>query len=100
MLMGLLSVWYNDFVGAETVGIFPYEQCLKRFASYLQQLTMESNGKHVTVAGDEVDSQTGPIYWGERGPNGHRSLYQLIHQATKLILHCVRPSAQSPRPPS
>jgi glucose-6-phosphate isomerase len=85
MLMGLLSVWYNDFFGAETVGIFPYEQYLKRFPAYLQQLTMESNGKHVTVEGSEVDYQTGPIYWGEPGTNGQHSFYQLIHQGTKLI---------------
>jgi glucose-6-phosphate isomerase len=85
MIMGLLSVWYNDFFGAETVGIFPYEQYLKRFPAYLQQLTMESNGKHVTVEGREVDYQTGPIYWGEPGTNGQHSFYQLIHQGTKLI---------------
>jgi glucose-6-phosphate isomerase len=85
MLMGLLSVWYNDFFGAETVGIFPYEQYLKRFPAYLQQLTMESNGKQVTVEGREVDYQTGPIYWGEPGTNGQHSFYQLIHQGTKLI---------------
>jgi len=85
MLMGLLSVWYNDFFGAQTVGIFPYEQYLKRFPAYLQQLTMESNGKHVTVEGTEVDYQTGPIYWGEPGTNGQHSFYQLIHQGTKLI---------------
>jgi glucose-6-phosphate isomerase len=85
MMMGLLSVWYNDFFGADTVGIFPYEQYLKRFPAYLQQLTMESNGKHVTVEGSEVDYQTGPIYWGEPGTNGQHSFYQLIHQGTKLI---------------
>jgi glucose-6-phosphate isomerase len=85
MIMGLLSIWYNDFFGAETVGIFPYEQYLKRFPAYLQQLTMESNGKHVTVEGREVDYQTGPIYWGEPGTNGQHSFYQLIHQGTKLI---------------
>jgi glucose-6-phosphate isomerase len=85
MLMGLLSVWYDDFFGAQTVGIFPYEQYLKRFPAYLQQLTMESNGKHVTVEGTEVDYQTGPIYWGEPGTNGQHSFYQLIHQGTKLI---------------
>ena len=85
MLMGLLAVWYNDFFGAQTVGIFPYEQYLKRFPAYLQQLTMESNGKHVTVEGTEVDYQTGPIYWGEPGTNGQHSFYQLIHQGTKLI---------------
>jgi glucose-6-phosphate isomerase len=85
MLMGLLSVWYNDFFSAQTVGIFPYEQYLKRFPAYLQQLTMESNGKHVTVEGSDVDYQTGPIYWGEPGTNGQHSFYQLIHQGTKLI---------------
>jgi glucose-6-phosphate isomerase len=85
MLMGLLSVWYNDFFGAQTVGIFPYEQYLKRFPAYLQQLTMESNGKHVTIEGTEVNYQTGPIYWGEPGTNGQHSFYQLIHQGTKLI---------------
>jgi len=85
MLMGLLSIWYNNFFGAQTVGIFPYEQYLKRFPAYLQQLTMESNGKHVTVEGTEVDYQTGPIYWGEPGTNGQHSFYQLIHQGTKLI---------------
>jgi glucose-6-phosphate isomerase len=85
MLMGLLSVWYNYFFGAQTVGVFPYEQYLKRFPAYLQQLTMESNGKHVTVEGTEVNYQTGPIYWGEPGTNGQHSFYQLIHQGTKLI---------------
>src|SRR5713226_6942382 len=85
ILMGLLSVWYNDFFGVQTVGVFPYEQYLKRFPAYLQQLTMESNGKHVTVEGIEVDYQTGPIYWGEPGTNGQHSFYQLIHQGTRLI---------------
>jgi glucose-6-phosphate isomerase len=85
MLMGLMSVWYNNFFGAQTVGVFPYEQYLKRFPAHLQQLTMESNGKHVTVEGTEVDYQTGPIYWGEPGTNGQHSFYQLIHQGTKLI---------------
>jgi glucose-6-phosphate isomerase len=85
VLMGLLSVWYNDFFGAQTVGVFPYEQYLKRFPAYLQQLTMESNGKHVTVDGTGVDYQTGPIYWGEPGTNGQHSFYQMIHQGTKLI---------------
>jgi glucose-6-phosphate isomerase len=85
ILMGLLSVWYNDFFGAQTVGVFPYEQYLKRFPAYLQQLTMESNGKHVTIEGTEVDYQTGPIYWGEPGTNGQHSFYQMIHQGTKLI---------------
>src|SRR5438309_1756080 len=85
VLMGLLAIWYNDFFGAQTVGIFPYEQYLKRFPAYLQQLTMESNGKHVTLEGTEVDYQTGPIFWGEPGTNGQHSFYQLIHQGTKLI---------------
>jgi len=85
VLMGLLAIWYNDFFGAETVGVFPYEQYLKRFPAYLQQLTMESNGKHVTLDGDRVACDTGPIYWGEPGTNGQHSFYQLIHQGTRLI---------------
>ncbi len=85
VLMGLLAVWYNDFFGAETVAVLPYEQYLKRFPAYLQQLTMESNGKHVTLEGIEVDYATGPIYWGEPGTNGQHSFYQLIHQGTRLI---------------
>jgi glucose-6-phosphate isomerase len=85
VLMGLLGVWYNDFFGAQTVAVFPYEQYLKRFPAYLQQLTMESNGKHVSLNGIEVDYQTGPIYWGEPGTNGQHSFYQLIHQGTRLI---------------
>jgi glucose-6-phosphate isomerase len=85
VLMGLLGVWYNNFFGAQTVAVLPYEQYLKRFPAYLQQLTMESNGKHVTLDGKEVDYQTGPIYWGEPGTNGQHSFYQLIHQGTKLI---------------
>ncbi|WP_435005565.1 glucose-6-phosphate isomerase [Tundrisphaera lichenicola] len=85
VLMGLLAVWYNNFFGAQTVAVLPYEQYLKRFPAYLQQLTMESNGKHVTLDGEEVDYQTGPIYWGEPGTNGQHSFYQLIHQGTKLI---------------
>jgi glucose-6-phosphate isomerase len=84
-LMGLLAVWYNDFFGAQTVGVMPYEQYLKRFPAYLQQLTMESNGKHVTLDGVQVDYDTGPIYWGEPGTNGQHSFYQLIHQGTRLI---------------
>jgi glucose-6-phosphate isomerase len=80
-----LSVWYNDFFGAQTVAILPYEQYLKRFPAYLQQLTMESNGKHVTLAGTHVECDTGPIYWGEPGTNGQHSFYQLIHQGTRLI---------------
>ena len=85
VLMGLLSLWYNDFFGAQTVAVLPYEQYLKRFPAYLQQLTMESNGKHVTLSGQHVDYQTGPIYWGEPGTNGQHSFYQLIHQGTRLI---------------
>jgi glucose-6-phosphate isomerase len=84
-LMGLLSVWNNDFFGAQTVAVLPYEQYLKRFPAYLQQLTMESNGKHITLGGKTVDYQTGPIYWGEPGTNGQHSFYQLIHQGTRLI---------------
>jgi glucose-6-phosphate isomerase len=85
VLLGLLTVWYTDFFGAETVAILPYEQYLKRFPAYLQQLTMESNGKHVTRDGVEVDYPTGPVYWGEPGTNGQHSFYQLIHQGTRLI---------------
>ena len=85
VLMGLLGVWYNDFFGAQTVAVLPYDQYLKRFPAYLQQLTMESNGKHVTLDGMRVDYQTGPIYWGEPGTNGQHSFYQLIHQGTRLI---------------
>jgi glucose-6-phosphate isomerase len=84
-LMGLLSVWNNDFLGAQTVAVLPYEQYLKRFPAYLQQLTMESNGKHVTLDGKKVNYQTGPVYWGEPGTNGQHSFYQLIHQGTRLI---------------
>jgi glucose-6-phosphate isomerase len=85
VLMGLLALWYNNFFGAQTVGVFPYEQYLKRFPAYLQQLTMESNGKHVTLDGTVVNYQTGPIYWGEPGTNGQHSFYQMIHQGTKII---------------
>ncbi|MBV1697970.1 MAG: glucose-6-phosphate isomerase [Hyphomicrobiales bacterium] len=85
VLMGLLGVWYSDFFGAQTVAILPYEQYLKRFPAYLQQLTMESNGKHVTIDGVRVDYDTGPIYWGEPGTNGQHSFYQLIHQGTRFI---------------
>jgi glucose-6-phosphate isomerase len=85
VLMGLLAVWYGDFFGAQTVGVMPYEQYLKRFPAYLQQLTMESNGKHVTLGGQHVDYDTGAIYWGEPGTNGQHSFYQLIHQGTRLI---------------
>ncbi len=85
VLLGLLGIWYNDFFGAQTVAVLPYEQYLKRFPAYLQQLTMESNGKHVTLDGARVDYDTGPIYWGEPGTNGQHSFYQLIHQGTRLI---------------
>jgi glucose-6-phosphate isomerase len=85
VLMGLLAVWYGDFFGAQTVGVMPYSQYLKRFPAYLQQLTMESNGKHVTLDGRHVDYETGAVYWGEPGTNGQHSFYQLIHQGTKLI---------------
>jgi glucose-6-phosphate isomerase len=85
VLMGLLALWYNDFFGAQTVAVLPYEQYLKRFPAYLQQLTMESNGKHVALDGTEVACDTGPIYWGEPGTNGQHSFYQLIHQGTRLI---------------
>jgi glucose-6-phosphate isomerase len=85
MLMGMLGVWYANFFGAQTVGVMPYEQYLKRFPAYLQQLTMESNGKHVTLDGHHVDYETGAVFWGEPGTNGQHSFYQLIHQGTKLI---------------
>ena len=85
VMMGLLTVWYNNFFGSQTVAILPYDQYLKRFPAYLQQLTMESNGKSITVSGEEVDYETGAIYWGEPGTNGQHSFYQLIHQGTKLI---------------
>jgi glucose-6-phosphate isomerase len=85
VLTGLLSIWYNDFFGAQTVAVLPYDQYLKRFPAYLQQLTMESNGKHATINGTDVDYSTGPIFWGEPGTNGQHSFYQLIHQGTRLI---------------
>ena len=85
VLLGMLGLWYTDFFGAQTVAVLPYEQYLKRFPAYLQQLTMESNGKHVTLAGKEVNYNTGAIYWGEPGTNGQHSFYQLIHQGTRLI---------------
>jgi glucose-6-phosphate isomerase len=85
VLMGLLAIWNNNFLGAETVAVLPYEQYLKRFPAYLQQLTMESNGKHVTFDGTKVDYGTGPVYWGEPGTNGQHSFYQLIHQGTRLV---------------
>jgi glucose-6-phosphate isomerase len=85
VLLGLIGLWYDDFFGAETIAVLPYDQYLARFAAYLQQLDMESNGKHVTLAGDGVDYQTGPVVWGEPGTNGQHAFYQLIHQGTKLI---------------
>src|SRR6201999_3526416 len=85
VLMGLLTVWYTDFFDAQTMAVLPYEQYLKRFPAYLQQLTMESNGKYVTLDGTRVETETGPIYWGEPGTNGQHSFYQLIHQGTRLI---------------
>jgi glucose-6-phosphate isomerase len=85
VLIGVLGFWYGQFFGAQTVGVMPYEQYLKRFPAYLQQLTMESNGKHVTLDGERVEYETGAIYWGEPGTNGQHSFYQLIHQGTKLI---------------
>ncbi len=85
VLLGLLTVWYTDFFDAQTQAVLPYEQYLKRFPAYLQQLTMESNGKHVTLAGKHVETETGPVYWGEPGTNGQHSFYQLIHQGTRLI---------------
>jgi len=85
VLLGLLAVWYNDFFNSQTVAILPYDQYLRRFPAYLQQLTMESNGKHVTIDGDHVGYDTGSIYWGEPGTNGQHSFYQLIHQGTRLI---------------
>ncbi len=85
MLLGLLTVWYADFFGAQTQAVLPYDQYLKRFPAYLQQLTMESNGKHVTLTGATVDYATSPVYWGEPGTNGQHSFYQLIHQGTELI---------------
>jgi glucose-6-phosphate isomerase len=85
VILGLLTVWYTDFFGAQTQAVLPYDQYLKRFPAYLQQLTMESNGKHVTLRGDTVDYATGPVYWGEPGTNGQHSFYQLIHQGTELI---------------
>ncbi len=85
VLMGLLAVWYNNFFDAQTIAVLPYDQYLHRFPAYLQQLAMESNGKHATLDGRRADYQTGPIYWGEPGTNGQHSFYQLIHQGTKLI---------------
>jgi glucose-6-phosphate isomerase len=85
VILGLLAIWYNNFFGAQTAAVLPYEQYLKRFPAYLQQLAMESNGKHVTLDGSEVAYQTGPVYWGEVGTNGQHSFYQLIHQGTRLV---------------
>ncbi len=85
VIMGLLGIWYNNFFGAESIAVLPYDQYLKRFPAYLQQLTMESNGKYITLDGAAVDYQTGPIYWGEPGTNGQHSFYQLLHQGTKLV---------------
>jgi glucose-6-phosphate isomerase len=85
VVMALIAIWNNNFLGAETVAVLPYEQYLKRFPAYLQQLTMESNGKQLTLGGQKVDYQTGPVYWGEPGTNGQHSFYQLIHQGTRLI---------------
>jgi len=85
VLMGLLGIWYGDFFGAQTVAVLPYDQYLKRFPAYLQQLTMESNGKHVTLEGRRVERDTGPIYWGEPGTNGQHSFYQLLHQGTRVV---------------
>ena len=99
-LMGLLAVWYNNFFGAQTVAVLPYDQYLKRFPAYLQQLTMESNGKSTTLDGAQVEYQTGPIYWGEPGTNGQHSFYQLIHQGSKpdpVRLHRLLPSAEPDR---
>jgi glucose-6-phosphate isomerase len=96
--LGLLTVWYSDFFGAQTQAVLPYDQYLKRFPAYLQQLTMESNGKHVTLTGARVDYDTSPVYWGEPGTNGQHSFYQLIHQGTRLVpadfigfLHTLNP---------
>ena len=98
VLMGLLCVWYADFFGAQTVGVMPYSQYLKRFPAYLQQLTMESNGKHVTLDGRAVDYETGAVFWGEPGTNGQHSFYQLIHQGTKLIPVDLIGFARTPNP--
>ncbi len=98
VLMGLLAVWYRDFFGAQSVGVMPYEQYLKRFPAYLQQLTMESNGKHVTLAGTPVEADTGAVYWGEPGTNGQHSFYQLIHQGTTLVPLDLIGFARTPNP--
>ncbi len=105
VLLGLLTVWYTDFLGAETIAVLPYDQYLKRFPAYLQQLTMESNGKSVTLDGTRVSYSTGPVYWGEPGTNGQHSFYQLIHQGTRLIpcdligfAHALNPVGRPSRP--
>jgi glucose-6-phosphate isomerase len=98
VLMGLLAVWYADFFGAQSLGVMPYEQYLKRFPAYLQQLTMESNGKHITLSGAIVDYDTGPVYWGEPGTNGQHSFYQLLHQGTRLIPVDLIGFGRSPNP--
>jgi glucose-6-phosphate isomerase len=98
VVMGLLAVWYRNFFGAQTIGVMPYEQYLKRFPAYLQQLTMESNGKHVTLTGAPVDADTGAVYWGEPGTNGQHSFYQLIHQGTMLIPVDLIGFAKTPNP--
>src|SRR6185295_13957417 len=85
LLLGLLAIWNNNFLGAPTVAVLPYDQYLKRFPAYLQQLVMESNGKHVTLAGDEVDYRTAPVHWGEPGTNGQHSFFQLLHQGTDPV---------------
>ncbi len=103
VILALLSVWYTDFFDAQTIAILPYEQYLKRFPAYLQQLTMESNGKHVTLKGRVVRYNTSPIYWGEPGTNGQHSFYQLIHQGTRLIpcdFIAFYRDAEPSRPPS
>ena len=97
VVMALLGIWYNNFFGAETVAVLPYEQYLKRFPAYLQQLTMESNGKHVTLLGKPVSYNTGAIYWGEPGTNGQHSFYQLIHQGTRRIGACTMRERRSNR---
>ena len=105
MLLGLLAVWYADFFGAQTVAVLPYDQYLERFPAYLQQLTMESNGKSVRLDSTPVDVETGAVYWGEPGTNGQHSFYQLIHQGTRLIpcdficfAHEPEPARQPSRP--
>src|SRR4029077_1571697 len=98
VLMGLLAVWYNNLFGAQTVAVLPYEQYLSRFPAYLQQLTMESNGKHVMLDGTAVSTDTSPIYWGEPGTNGQHSFYQLIHQGTRLVPFAFIAFCRAPNP--